>query len=94
MTPPILITERPWYRVTQWIVAISALVAFVYFTARLRGWGGGEPTRLHSVLLMGSTTALLFSQLALFRRNALALALQAVAATLLVWSIAVLGTGR
>jgi len=78
---PLHIFVRPWFRMAHWIAAVGALAAFLYFL----GTGAGPR---HSVLLMGSSVATIWSLLA-FRRElwGIAIILSVQAVTFLAWSL-------
>ena len=87
MSAPVLSGERRWYRVAHWSLAVSALTACLYFLATSRGWLPGISGSTHSLLMMGSSTALIWSFLVLGWHQVLALILIGLSAVLLIWSI-------
>jgi len=78
---PLHIFVRPWFRMAHWIAAVSGLAVFLYVLAT-----GAGPRQ--SVLLMGSSVAMLWSLLA-FRRElwGIAIILSVQAVIFLAWSL-------
>ncbi len=93
-TSTVPLTERRWYRIAHWSLALSALLGCIYFYATFRGWLPGDSGRRSTLLLLGSSTAGLWALLALRRMDRVALGLQLLSATLLIWSILSFGRGN
>jgi hypothetical protein len=81
------ITDRRWYRTAHWVAAVGALAACIYFVATSRDWLPGPSSEPYSLLMLGSSTALIWSMLALRRHAGLAILLLVPAGVLLIWSI-------
>ncbi|MEX2179789.1 MAG: hypothetical protein WD801_13825 [Gemmatimonadaceae bacterium] len=90
---PIPLSDWRWYRITHWCAAIGALGACVYFFATFRGWIPGDSGPLSSLLLLGSSTAAIWSLLIFRRFGVVAVILQSLSVLLLVASIASLSRG-
>jgi hypothetical protein len=87
MTQALPIADRRWYRTAHWVAAVGTLAACIYFVATRRDWLPGPSSEPYSLLLLGSSTALIWSMLALRRHAGLAIVLLVPAAVLLTWSI-------
>jgi peptidoglycan/LPS O-acetylase OafA/YrhL len=76
-----------WFRVAVWWFAVASSVAFLYFFSTNRGWLPGATGPTHSLLLIGSSTAILWSLLALGRSDRLAGGLSVLALVLLIGAL-------
>ena len=84
MTQSVPILYHRWYRVALWCVAVSSLMGCLYFFSTNRGWLPGVTGPTHSLLLMGSSTAIIWSVLALGRNDRLAVGFSLLGVLLLI----------
>lgn len=81
------VVDRSWYRTAGWLVAVSALLALVYFLGVSRGWIASVPPCESSLLQLAASACLLMSVVIRRRSLPVAIAVQVLSVALLIWSI-------